>query len=188
MRVVFIFFVLCVMSLGLKAQDNLIVFDGSAHTKGKGFALPRGISKLEESYKRPHTNEMHLEFEGAFRHGWTGFGWNWKAWKGKGTDLSAYKNMVFHIAVSPFKMSDMNIQLTSKNKDGQQDDMGPKVSILPAIIKRGKYIKIIIPLKKLFGDNLDKTAVWGFNIGAYSHKTSKASNFRVFIDQIEFTQ
>jgi len=176
------------MSLAIQAQDSLVVFDGSGKTEGKGFALPRGLSKLEESYKRPHTNKKHLEFEGVFSRGWAGFGWNWKGWEGKGTNLSAYKNMVFHIAVSPFKISDMNIQLTSKNKNGQQDDMGPKVSILPAITKTGKYIKIIIPLKKLFGDNLDKSAVWGFNVGVYRNKTSKASDFRVFIDQIEFAQ
>jgi len=96
--------------------------------------------------------------------------------------------MVFQISLAPMSITDLNIQLTSKNRDGAQDDMGPKVSILPAITKRGKYVKVIISLEKLFGGKLDKTAVWGFNIGAYTDRTVKNANCRINIDQIEFTK
>lgn len=188
MKFALMFIITCFLIFGLKAQENLIVFDGGDVIKGKGFALPRGISKLEVSYKHPHSNKTHLEFNGKFNLGWSGFGWNWQSWEGDGTNLNGYKNMVFHISVSPVKITDINIQLVSKNKNGNQDDMGPKVSILPEINTRGKYVKIIIPLVKLFGDNLDKTAVWGFNIGVYTDKKKKSDNCLIFIDQVEFTQ
>jgi hypothetical protein len=185
MKTVFIIFIVCFLSLGVKAQDRLVVFAGGDKSTGKGFALPRGISKFGVSYRRPHSQKTHLEFEGEFRVKWTGFGWNWKSWEGNGTDLSGYKNMVFHIALSPVRLTDLNIQLTSKNRDGKQDDMGPKVSILPAILKRGKYVKMVIPLKQLFGGTLDKTAIWGFNIGVYSDNATKC---RILLDQVEFTK
>lgn len=183
-----------------QADGTLVVFDGGDNIQGKGFALPRGISKLEVSYERPKTNKTHLSYELKFLRGWTGGGWNWYAWDGEGNDISQFNNLVFDIAVFSGRINDITFQLTSKNKSGTPDGMGPKVSLLPFITKRGKYVRMTIPTKKLIGGNLDPQKVWGFNIGVFSAqplksksgksvKAAKSSKpCRIYLDQIEFTQ
>lgn len=168
--------------------EDLVLFDGGDVDKGEGFALPRGISKLEVTYKNAHTKKRHISYELKFYNGWTGCGWNWRSWKGQGDNIKEYKNIVFYINLSPCSLDNLTFQLTSKDKNGGPDGMGKKVAILPAILKRGKYTKITLPLSKLMGGNLNPTSVWGFNIGAFPAKPSKNGRCIILIDQIELTQ
>lgn len=187
---VFLFTVLIsILSVDVAAADNtFVIFDGGDVQSGRGFALPRGISMVEISHQRPHTNKTHLDYKLKFESGWSGCGWNWHSWEGEGTDIKEYKNFVFYISLSLCNVSDITMQLTSRNKNGGEDGMGPKVSILPAITKRGEYIMISIPLERLCGGTLDETAVWGFNLGVFSGKASDVGDCRIYIDQIELTR
>lgn len=178
--------ILFLSSFSTFADSSLVVFDGTTEGQGEGFALPRGISKLTISYQNPYKNKMHLDFDAKLKGGWAGCGWNWKSWQGRGTDISKYKSIAFYINLRPSKISDITFQLTSRNTPGEPDGMGKKVSILPAISKYGKYLKITIPLKKLFGGDLDEKEVWGFNLGVLAGKSSGKGSCRIFIDQIEF--
>lgn len=178
------------------AYGKLVIFDGDKVSQGKGFALPRGLSEYSVSYERPFANKTHLSFDLKFDQGWTGCGWNWNAWNGEGNNIKDFKTLVFYMAVSPCPISDITFQLTSKNKAGGPDGMGPKISLLPGVNKRGKYIKFTIPVEKLIGESLDETSVWGFNIGVFSSKPSKTGTARnnksgsckIYIDNIEFVK
>lgn len=186
MRNILSVIILFLSSFAVLAEEPMVVFDGSVKNQGKGFALPSGVSLLGVSHQNSYKNKMHLDFEAKFASGWAGCGWNWKSWEGHGSDLTEYKSIVFYLALTPSKVSDITFQLTSKNGSGESDGMGRKVSILSAINKRGKYVRITIPLEKLSGGNLDQKEVWGFNLGVFSGKSSGQGDCRIFIDQIEF--
>ena len=99
--------------------------------------------------------------------------------------MTEYKNLVFRIGVSDDDIKDLFVQLTSNDGSGV-DAKGPEVEILPLIEKRKKYVKISIPLKKLFGDKLNSKAVWGVNFNVFG--AVAATESRIYIDQIEFTK
>jgi hypothetical protein len=176
----------------IKAEQNVygscVLFDGEQHKEGKGFALPRGISKYEVSGIKPFEGEKHLFFDLRFEQGWTGCGWNWASWdylSKKIVDIKNFKTLELYISVSPCSINDITFQLTSKNISGEPDFFGRKVSIFPMIKKRDKYTHISIPIDKLEGFSLDSEKVWGFNIGVFAGKSSSAGNCRIYIDNIE---
>ena len=192
MRQVFIVFICMMWILCLKADPGAfgsrVLFDGEQHKEGKGFALPRGLSKYEVSTLKPFEGERHLFYDLRFDQGWTGCGWNWASWdysSNKVVNLKDFEAIVFYISLSPCSVSDITFQLTSENVDGQPDGFGKKVSIFPMIKKRDKYIRIIIPIDQLEGFSLDSSKVWGFNLGVFAGKASNAGQCRIYIDKLE---
>jgi hypothetical protein len=180
-----LFFLASSLGSALTASDRIVVFDGGEKNEGKAWAHPRGISKMEISWQHPFSNKTHLDFIAKCQRGWAGAGWNWMSWKGEGLDLTGYKNLVFHIGVSDDPIKDIYVQLTSNDGSGV-DAKGPEVEILPLIEKRKKYIRISIPLKKLFGGKLNPKSVWGINFNVFG--VAAGSECRIYIDQIEFTK
>ena len=174
-----------VLSGAFAAGDALVVFDGGAKSDGEAWAHPRGISSLKISWQHPFSNKTHLDFVVKCRRGWAGAGWNWASWKGDGVDLTGYKNLVFRIGVSEDPVRDLFVQLTSNDGSGI-DAKGPEVEVLPLIEKRKKYVRVSIPLKKLFGDKLNPKSVWGINFNVFGEKSN--SKCRIYIDQVEFTK
>lgn len=167
------------------AQSKLVVFDGGEKKDGKAWVHPRGKAEMKIAYQRPFSNKAHLSFDVRYEGGWAGAGYNWCSWKGKGTDLTDYKFLVFRIGVSKDPVSNLFVELASSNGKGH-DAKGSKVMILPMIEKRNQYVKIKIPLEKLTGKNLNIKEVWGINFGVHG-KTSEGE-CKIFIDQIEFTR
>ncbi len=167
------------------ADDKLVVFDGGEKKEGKSWVHPRGTAEMKIAYQRPHSNKAHLSFKVRLDSAWAGAGWNWCSWKGKGTDISDYKFMVFRIGLSEENIRDLFIQLTSNDGTGQ-DIKGPKIMILHDIEARNKYVKIKIPLEKLTGKTLNVKDVWGIDFEVHGNEAE--GDCKIFIDQIEFVK
>lgn len=184
MKLLLIATFICICSVNF-AQEKLVVFDGGTKKDGKSWVHPRGKADMKVAYQKPFSNKAHLSFDVRLSGAWAGAGWNWCSWKGKGTDLTDYKYLVFRIGVSKEKIRDLFVELASNNGKGH-DTKGKKVMILPMIEERNKYVKIKIPLEKLIGEKLDIKKVWGINFEVYGHKSD--GECKIFIDQIEFTK
>jgi len=170
-----------------KAFGSYMIFDGMSHKTGKGYALPRGISKFELSTQNSFSGGRHLTFDLQFNSAWTGCGWNWDSWNydSDKIDVSKYSKIIFYLSLSPCSINDMTFQLTSATQSGKQDGFGKKVSIFPFIKKRDKYTKIEVDIAKLDGLSLDLSKVWGFNIGVFAGKAANSGKCRIYIDNIE---
>jgi hypothetical protein len=185
--VIFAFFIGMSIFGDDKALGSVVLFDGQQHMSGKGFALPRGLSKFELSTINTFSGSRDLFFDLQFDSGWTGCGWNWTSWNydAPKTSIKSYSKIIFYISVSPCSIHDITFQLTSATKPGTQDGFGKKVSIFPFIKKRDTYTKIEIDLSKLEGQTLDPAEVWGFNIGVFAGKASNPGRCKMYIDNIE---
>jgi hypothetical protein len=172
---------------GGDSYGNLVIFDGQEHKSGKGFALPRGLSKYELSTENTFSGSRVLYFDLQFDSGWTGCGWNWASWNydAPKVNINDYSKIVFYISVSPCSIYDITFQLTSAAEPGTQDGYGKKVSVFPFIKKRDTYTRIEIDLSELEGATLDSSGVWGFNIGVFAGKASNPGRCRMYIDNIE---
>ncbi len=177
--------VLLVLGFVCYGSGELIVFDGGEHMSGATWAHPRGIAEMRISYKRPFSNKAHLYFKAKWIDGWSGAGWNWKSWKGRGDDITGFKTLRFRLALSNDRIKGLLVQLTSNDGHGA-DAQGPKVMVLPRVGARNKYVLVSIPLEKLTGGALDSKNVWGINFDV--HAFNKEGECKIFIDQIEFTQ
>ncbi len=183
----------------LMAENSkvLVVWDGEQESKASGRTLtepekdkdkPENIATIEVKPNVGYNKSKGLVFT-VNAEKWAGAGWNWFGFSSpdSGTDISKYKNFVFHIKVEAKdkkKIGKLGVRLASPVADGEQLSKTLTIANFNKNVFDGEWNKIVIPIKRIArGSSLDLKKVCEFRIET---KSKERKEFIAYIDNISF--
>ena len=169
---------------------KLVVWDGEAATKGKAWVNPEGTVTFEPQTGAAHSGASALRLL-AKGKGWAAAGWNWHSWwpKDAGTDLTAFRNLVFWVKFGgdkPPAGAGLVVSLASSDEGGKATGQVDVLKRCPDLFD-GAWHEVVVPLEDLYAAAKEKgfnpKKAWQFDLGSWREAEGE---FAVVVDDIGF--